>query len=109
MPDVHEGVWLWAWAAPFALQPPFLSPAAPAALTRPAVYYSPSLWSGQPVLASLAGAPGAILISLDEKGAVTPRHIAGPQLAVPARQLARTAAADPHLAWKGFINTLLAR
>lgn len=109
VPDVHEGVWLWAWAAPFALQPPFLSPAVPAVLTRPAVYYSPPLWTSQPVLATLPGAPGAILISVDEKGTVTSRHVAAAQLAKPARQLARTAATDPHLAWKDFINTLLAR
>jgi hypothetical protein len=109
VPDVHEGVWLWSWAAPFALQPPFLTQAAPPTLTRPAVYYSPPGWSGQPLLASLPSASGAILISLDEKGTVTARHLAGARVAGPARVLAQAAVVDPHLAWRDFIGTLLAR
>lgn len=106
VPDVHEGVWLWSWAAPAALQPPFLSPAAPAALTRPAAYYAPGRWAGQPVLAGLPAAPGAILVRIDEKGMVTSHHLEPRQLAEPARLLARAAAADPHLAWREFIATL---
>jgi hypothetical protein len=103
---VHEGVWLWSWAAPAALQAPFLSPAAPAALTRPAAYYAPARWAGQPVLAGLHAAPGAILVRIDEKGMVTSHRLEPRQLAEPARLLARAAAADPHLAWREFIATL---
>jgi hypothetical protein len=109
VPDVHEGVWLWSWAAPFALQPPFQSPVATRALTRPAVYFSPAQWTGQPAFANLADAPGAILLRLDGQGLVTPIHLAGAQLAGPVHQLRRAVADDPHLAWQEFIATLPAR
>ena len=109
VPDVHEGVWLWSWAAPFALQPPFLTPAAPAALTRPSAYYAVQLWAAQPVLASLASAPGAVLIRVNEKGEVTAHPIDAARLAGPARQLARNAPVDVDGAWREFVATLLAR
>ncbi len=109
VPAEHEGVWLWSWAAPFALQPPFLTPAVPAALTRPAAYYAPQHWAGQPVIASLASAPGAVLICVNEKGEVTVHPIAAARLAGPARQLARNAPVDADGAWREFVATLLAR
>jgi hypothetical protein len=109
VPAVVEGVWLWSWAAPFALQPPFQSSSVPAALTRPEAWFAPQLWASQPVLASLAGAPGVILIRIDEKGVVASRHFIGAQLTEPARQLARAAGTDPQLAWKDFISTLLSQ
>ena len=106
VPDVYEGVWLWSWSAPFALQPPFMPRLTNTVLTRPAVYYAPPAWERQAGIAALAEAPGAWFVEVDGKGAVTPRHVTGTQLAAPARQLARHATADRDAAWKEFVAAL---
>lgn len=105
--ETHRGVWLWAWAAPFALQPPFQPSPAPAALTRPGAYFAPPVWTRQPVLAALSTAPGAWLLRVDEQGAVAPRHISRLQLQAPATALARATAANQDLAWQEFITKLI--
>jgi hypothetical protein len=107
VPAVHEGVWLWSWAAPFALQPPFQKlSAADRALTRPAAYYAPHLWTQQPAFAALTEATGAVLITLDAKGAPVTRHCGRAELNAAARRLATAAAGDPDVAWREFVATL---
>jgi len=109
VPAVHEGVWLWAYAAPFAWQPPFqtVAPAGPV-LTAPTVYHAPHRWAGQPALAELSQAPRGHLVSLDAKGRVQVRVIPGARLAEAAPRLQARAAADPDAAWTAFLRHLTA-
>ncbi|MEO6568325.1 MAG: hypothetical protein ABIO94_06140 [Opitutaceae bacterium] len=110
-PDVFEGVWMWSWSVPFTLQPPFLpsSSLARVALTRPATYYAAQLWARQPALAALTEAPGALLVTADDKGVLTSRHLEPRQFHIHARELVQAATADSDSAWKNFVSKLSAR
>ncbi len=109
VPSIHEGVWLWSWSAPWALQPPFQPRAPELSLTAPSVYFSPGLWAQQPALPALSQAPAARLIRVDAQGALTSRRIAGAALAKPAAQLASAVAKDPEAGWKEFVAALPAQ
>ena len=106
VPEVYAGVWMWSWSTPFALQPPFMPPIANAVLTRPANYYAPQFWAQQPALGALSGASGAVLISADDRGVVTPRRIEQSRLQPAATRLQLAAATNPDLAWKTFLRAL---
>lgn len=110
VPPTHDGVWLWSWAAPFALQAPFQAkPAAEFTLTRPATYYAPHLWTQQPAFRALFSASGAVLITLDGQGGVRQQRLGATALAAAARALAVRAESEPDIAWREFVTTLQAR
>jgi hypothetical protein len=108
VPEVFEGAWMWSWSVPFSLQPPFMSKPmlASAVLTRPAVFYAAQFWQQQPAIAALPDAPGAWLISADEKATVTARHLEPAQFQAAARRFAWAATSDADAAWKNFISEL---
>lgn len=106
VPEVYAGVWMWSWSTPFALQPPFMSSIANAVLTRPANYYAPQFWAQQPALGAMSDASGAVLISADDRGVVTPRRIEQSRLQPAATRLQLAAATNPDLAWKTFLRDL---
>jgi hypothetical protein len=50
-----------------------------------------------------------VLITIDDKGLAVARRIEGSRLAAPVRQLTASAGAEPDVAWRDFVATLLAR
>ncbi len=68
VPQYYEGVGMWAWATPFALEPPFTSASPAVVIEAPLVYFNPEAWLRPKLFAQLAQAPGATLISLDARG-----------------------------------------
>jgi hypothetical protein len=108
VPEVFEGVWMWSWSVPFALQPPFmLSSSLPrVALVRPAAFYAVQFWAQQPALSSLPEAPAARLVRVDQTGAVATRSLDPREFQAPARQLRQTSTVDADAAWRNFVSQL---
>ncbi|MBI5380409.1 MAG: hypothetical protein HZA31_00775 [Opitutae bacterium] len=71
-PETHEGAWMWSWACPFALRPPFHATdltKGRVVLERPQLYLYPERWGQRQPFAWLArDARGAMAISVHGSG-----------------------------------------
>ena len=65
VPELYEGCWMWSWASPFALRPPFQQNDLTrdlVVLERGPVYYYPEKWAQHPSFARMREATGAAWI-----------------------------------------------
>jgi hypothetical protein len=75
---VFCGAWVWAWASPFALRPPFQERDITReliVLERPEAYFHPEAWSGHPSLAELRGYHGRIWVISTTAGHATTTEV----------------------------------
>lgn len=107
VPPVHEGVWLWAYAAPHAWLPPFgrAAPVAPV-LTAPSVYYAPHVWAKQPAWAALTPAARIQVLSLDAKSQIQVRSIPPGVAQAALATLLASRDGDAEAAWRRFLSDL---
>lgn len=83
VPASYQGRWVWAWATPFALKPPFQSEDLTRRLIvieRPAVYRQPEIWSKVGALPRLQKADGGWLISAGPEPEVTVRELSAEEI-----------------------------
>jgi hypothetical protein len=111
VPEVHEGVNVWAWAVPFALRPPFLHTATVDHITVLEIrglYVDWDRWHEQPAIAALrnTSADGWIVQLFEGK---PPRRIRVPaeKIRVAAEHFAaEPLKQDPYGAWRKLINEM---
>lgn len=75
VPATYLGAWMWAWATPFSLQPPFRDEPRAMILETPDVYFQPGAWAARPAIANVQRAQSVVLISVDARGQPTRRAI----------------------------------
>ncbi len=106
-PPTYEGAWMWAWATPFALEPPFVDSPLHPVLEHPEVYAEPHRWRGRPVFQLLRAAPRIALVRVTGKGTVAV-DLLDPNRSVPATEqfLRDLDSLDSVQAWEQFMRRL---
>lgn len=108
-PSMFDIGYSWAWAAPFALRPPFTSEDLTARvdfLTLPDVWYYPGRWAEQPALERLRTAPGEVwLLRVTGEAPPSARRLDAERVrAVAVRELPRGAKENGD--WRRFLRAL---
>lgn len=108
-PSMHGPGYTWAWAAPFALRPPFTATDLTARadfLTLPDVWFYPGRWGEQPALARLRTDPGEVwLLRVNGDTAPTAQRLDPDRVrAAAGREL--PAGAKENDDWRRFLRAL---
>ncbi|WP_438482294.1 hypothetical protein [Oleiharenicola lentus] len=105
-PDVFEGVAMWSWATPFALQPPFTPPTAKPILASPNTYFSPGQWVHQRAFLETLTSSHATLIRADAAGLVSIVRVDEATFSKALSALQTADETNPFSAWRKFIAAL---
>lgn len=113
VPEIREGAYVWTWAVPFALRPPFVQGNMAA---RVVVFESRGLyvdwngWHAQPAVAALRGIQedGWVLQMHDDKPPRRTRVTAARLRTAAGHFNAEIAREHPHEEWRKLINELTA-
>lgn len=110
VPAHSEGGYVWAWAAPFALQSPFAVEDLAerwVVVTTPEAFRDPEKWSHQPELVQLRVVPEAAVVQVDAAGVVRTWRVPGAQVRRAAEEFPFGAGGSTE--WRNLIKSLSPR
>ena len=108
VPETRRHAWLWAWASPHALRPPFMHPSPVFIVERQATYFQPDHWfRDRDPVEVLRRAPIAVALFVDTDGSVLCRRVAAAECRGAAERLAaKHGAGVPPDAWSELVRSL---
>lgn len=106
VPEIFRGVWLWSWASPACVQPPFVTHPPAQVIERQGNYARTDQWlvERKPV-ETVRAAPAAVALYVDAEGHLACRTVAREELLRRVDDLARSPAISVEV-WTDWVKSL---
>lgn len=108
VPEIFHGVWLWSWASPACVQPPFLTHPPAQVIERQGNYARTDQWFAErKPLETVRAAPAAVALFVDDEGRIACRRVDRGELQRRADDLARAGAGGISVdVWTAWVKSL---